>query len=49
MLYGCKTWAIVREEMRRIEAFEIWCYRKMKITNEEILKRVSNSRRGREN
>jgi len=47
MLYGCKTWTIVRVEMRNKEAFEMWCYRKMekiswtdRITNEEFLKRV---------
>lgn len=30
MLYGYETWTIAREKMRRIEAFEMWCYRKMK-------------------
>jgi hypothetical protein len=29
MLYGCETWTIAREEMRKIEAFEMWCYRRM--------------------
>jgi len=48
MLYGCETWTIAREEMRRIEAFETWCYRRMqkiswtdRITNEEVLEKVS--------
>lgn len=48
MLYGCETWTIAREEMRRIEAFEMWCYRRMqkiswtdRITNEEVLEKVS--------
>jgi hypothetical protein len=29
LAYGCETWTIAREEMRRIEAFEMWCYRRM--------------------
>jgi hypothetical protein len=27
MLYGCETWTIEREEMRRLEAFKMQCYR----------------------
>jgi len=48
MLYGSKTWTISKEEQRRIEAFEIWCYRRMlkisltdMVTNKEVLERVS--------
>ena len=26
-LYGCETWTIGKEERKRIEAFEMWCYR----------------------
>lgn len=47
-MYGCETWTIAREEVRRIEAFEMRCYRRMKkinwtdkVTNEEALERVS--------
>lgn len=47
MLYGCKTWTIVREEMRRIEAFEMWCYKRMekinwtdRITNGKVLENI---------
>ena len=50
-LYGCETWTIGKEEKRRIEAFEMWCYRRMlkvswteKTTNEEILNRVQETR-----
>lgn len=28
-LYGYKIWTIGTEEKRKLEAFEIWCYRKM--------------------
>jgi len=47
MLYGRETWTIAKEKRRRIETFEIWCYRWMqeiswidRITNEEVLERV---------
>lgn len=48
MLYRWETWIVARDEMRKIEAFEMWCYRRTekiswidRITNEEILDRVS--------
>ena len=51
MLYGCETWIIAKEERRRIEAFEMWCYRRMekirwtdRMTNEEVLERVSEKK-----
>ena len=51
-LYGCETWTIATEEQRRLEAFEMWCYRRMmkipwvdKISNEEVLKRAMARRK----
>ena len=44
-LYGAETWALRAEEIKRIEAFEMWVWRKMqnvrwpeRRTNEEALK-----------
>ena len=44
LLYGCEAWTISKGERRRLEAFEMWCYRKLlkinwvdKVTNEEVL------------
>jgi len=52
MMYGCETWIIKKEEKRRIEAFEMWVWRRMakirwteKKTNEEVLNIVGQSRR----
>ena len=56
-LYGAETWTLRNEDMkirkediRKIEAFEMWIWRKMeriswteKITNEEVLRRVGES------
>jgi len=28
-MYGCKTWAIKKAERRRIDAFEMWCWRRL--------------------
>ena len=50
-LYGSETWTISPVEKRRIEAFEMWCYRRMlkvrwvdKVLNEEVLRRVDEKR-----
>jgi len=43
-LYGSETWTLQREDIRRLEAFEVWVWRRMmKVswtevrTNEEVL------------
>ena len=50
-LYGCETWTIGSADRKKIEAFEMWCYRRMlripwvdKVTNEEVLNRVGEER-----
>ena len=50
-MYGCETWTIREAERKRLEAFEMWCYRRMmnikwmdKITNEEVLGRIGERR-----
>ena len=47
LTYGCEAWTIVREAARRINAFEIWCYRRLlkiswinRTTNKEVFDRV---------
>ncbi|KAF0693084.1 Uncharacterized protein FWK35_00035702, partial [Aphis craccivora] len=51
MLYGSVTWTIAKTERRRIEAFEMWCFRRMlkiswtnMVSNEEVLERMSRRR-----
>ena len=51
MLYGAETWTLRKEDIRRLEAVEMWMWRRMekiswteKITNEEVLKRVGEER-----
>ena len=29
IMYGCETWAIKKAEHQRIEAFELWCWRRL--------------------
>ena len=29
VLYGCETWTIKRAECRRVDAFELWCWRRL--------------------
>ena len=29
VMYGCKSWTVKKAECRRIEAFELWCWRRL--------------------
>ena len=47
-MYGCKSWTIKKAERRRIDAFELWCWRRRLIvpwtarrSNQSILKEIS--------
>ena len=46
--YGCERWTIKKVERRRIDAFELWCWRRLlrvpwtaRISNQSILKEIS--------
>ena len=48
VMYGCKTWTIKKAERQRIDAFELWCWRRLlrvpwtaRRSNQSILKEVS--------
>ena len=48
VLYGCKNWTIKKAERRRIDAFELWCWRSLlrvpwtaRGSNQSILKEIS--------
>ena len=36
-MYGCESWTVKKAERRRIDAFELWCWR----SNQSILKEIS--------
>ena len=47
-MYGCESWTIKTAEHRRIDAFELWCWRRLlrvpwtaKRSNQSILKEIS--------
>ena len=47
-MYGCESWTVKKAERRRIDAFELWCGRRLlrvpwtaKRSNQSILKEVS--------
>ena len=47
-MYGCKSWTIKKAEHRRIDAFELWCWRRLlrvpwtaRRSNQSILKEIS--------
>ena len=48
VMYGCETWTIKKAEHRRIDAFELWCWRRLlrvpwiaRRFNQSILKEIS--------
>ena len=47
-MYGCESWTIKKAECRRIDAFEMWCWRRLlrvpwtaRRSNQSILKEIS--------
>ena len=47
-MYGCESWTVKKAECRRIDAFELWCWRRLlrapwtvRRSNHSILKEVS--------
>ena len=48
VLYGCESWAMTKADRRRIDAFELWCWRRVlriswtdRVTNKTVLTRAS--------
>ena len=48
VMYGCESWSIKKAEHRRIDAFELWCWRRFlrvlwtaRRSNQSILKEIS--------
>ena len=48
VMYGCESWTIKKAECRRIDAFELWCWRRLlrvpwtaRVFNQSILKEIS--------
>ena len=47
-MYGCESWTVKKAELRRIDSFELWCWRRLlrvpwtaKRSNQSILKEIS--------
>ena len=48
VMYGCESWTVKKAECRRIDAFELWCWRRLlrvpwtaRSSNQSILKEIS--------
>ena len=48
VMYGCETWTIKKAERPRIDAFELWCWKRLlrvswtaRRSNQSILKEIS--------
>ena len=49
VMYGCESWTIKKAECHRIDAFELWCWRRLlrvpwaaRRSNQSILKEISH-------
>ena len=50
VMYGCESWATRRAERRRINAFELWCWRRLlrvpwtaRRSNQSILREIGRA------
>ena len=48
VMYGCESWTVKKAELRRIDVFELWCWRRLlrvpwtaRRSNQSILKEIS--------
>ena len=48
VMYGCESWTVKKAECRKIDAFELWCWRRLlrvpwtaRRSNQSILKEIS--------
>jgi len=48
VMYGCESWTVKKAERRRIDAFELWCWRRLlrvpwtaRRSNQSILREIS--------
>ena len=48
VMYGCESWTVKKAEHRRVDAFELWCWRRVlwvpwtaRRSNQSILKKIS--------
>ena len=48
VMYGCESWTVKKAERRKIDAFELWCWRRLlrvpcsaRRSNQSILKEIS--------
>ena len=47
IMYGCESWTVKKAECRRIDAFELWCWRLLRVpwiarrSNQSILKEIN--------
>ena len=48
VMYGCESWTVKKAELRRMDAFELWCWRRLfrvhwtaRMSNQSILKEIS--------
>ena len=55
VMYGCESLTIKKDERQRIDAFELWCWRRLlrdlwtaRKSNQSILKEISPDIRGKD-
>ena len=47
VMYGCESWTVKKAKHQRIDAFELWCWRRLRVpwtarrSNQSILKEIN--------
>ena len=52
VMYGCESWTVKKAEHQRIDAFELWCWRRLlrvprtaRRSNQSVLKEIKSGQR----
>ena len=48
VMYGCENWTIKKAECQRIDAFELWCWRRLLLLGIKFMNNLDNVLKGRD-
>ena len=48
VMYGCESWAIKKAECRRIDAFELWCWKRLLVLGRKVMTNLDSILKSRD-